>query len=141
MYDINCSLIILHTKDEIVLQKRTFDAPTLAGKWGFFGGGIDDDETSYETVIREAKEELDYTLIKPRLLLEKEFKLEGKSGYMFVYIEKIQCSKDTIVCLEGEKLGWFKKDEISQLKMLPHDNDVIFKLFEKIEKIYGLQRL
>jgi len=133
-YDINCSLIILYTKDKVLLQKRTVDAPVLANYWGFFGGGIEENETPKDTVIRETYEELHYKLDKFNFFLEKSFALEGKSGYMYVYIEKFNGNINKLVCYEGERLGWFKSEDIENLKLLPHDKDIIYKLFEYIKK-------
>ena len=134
MYEINCSLIILYTKDEVLLQKRTADAPVIPGYWGFFGGGIEDNETSKNAIFKETKEELGVTLSNPTLLLEQSFFLEGKSAYMFVYIQEISCAKTDIICYEGEKLGWFKEQDISKLKMMPHDKDVLNKVFKRMKK-------
>lgn len=131
-YDIRCALILLYDKGEVLLQKRTIDAPVLPNHWAFFGGGIESNETPKEAVIREAKEELGYVATASQLLLEKEFRLESKSGYMYVYAEKFIGSRDEIHCFEGEKLGWFAKEQIDTLKMLPHDKEVVFELFNRI---------
>ena len=132
MYDINCSLIILYQNSKVLLQKRTKDAPTLAGYWAFFGGGIEKDETPLEAMTREAYEELEFRSKSPSFLLEQEFRLEGKSGYMYVYIEHINLDTTTLVCHEGERFGWFGIDDIESLKMLKHDKEIVYKVFEAI---------
>ena len=132
MYDINCSLIILYQNDKVLLQKRTKDAPILAGYWAFFGGGIEKDEKPLDAMVREAYEELEFISKFPIFLLEQEFTLEGKSGYMYVYIEHINLDTTMLVCHEGERLGWFCIDEIESLKMLKHDKEIVYKVFEAI---------
>jgi len=132
MYDINCSLIILYSNSKVLLQKRTFDAPVLAGFWAFFGGGIEEGETPLEALYRETYEELEYRLKSPQFLLEQEFELEGKRGYMHVYIEKINLLKVKLICHEGEKFGWFGIEDIEVLKMLEHDKKILYKIFEVI---------
>ena len=57
------SAIILFKKNKkILLQHRSDDAPNAPGKWGFFGGGIKNNETPKEAVVRECYEELNYNV-------------------------------------------------------------------------------
>ena len=89
---INCSNIILYDKDyNFLLQKRTVNAYIMPGYWGFFGGGIDDNEDPLMTVIREAKEELSYNLKKPSLFFEQDIKLNNAYGHQRIYIEEFMC--------------------------------------------------
>lgn len=130
-YHINCALILLHTHDKVLLQKRTKDAPTLPDHWGFFGGGIKVNETPQQAVVRETKEELGYTLSNFEFLLEKDFSLDEKSGHMHVFYECYDGQK--IECFEGEKLDWFKEEDVASLKMKEHDKEVIYSLFQHLD--------
>lgn len=105
------SAIILYNKNKkILLQHRDGNAPTSPGKWGFFGGSLEKDETPLECVIRECFEELGYQLESPKLIEEKEI------NSMYVFIEKYNSSKKLILN-EGDYLGWFSFNETDDLDM------------------------
>ena len=48
-----------HTKRIFLQDRRTYRKPD----WGFFGGGIKEDESVMEALIRETQEELNITII------------------------------------------------------------------------------
>jgi 8-oxo-dGTP diphosphatase len=60
-------VVILNAKDEVLLLKRAPGDYWCAGKWGYPGGKLDDDETAEEAAVRETKEEtnLDVTDLVP----------------------------------------------------------------------------
>ena len=116
----NCALIILYDEDKkILLQQRTDDAPTRPGCWGFFGGGIEKDETPEQAVRRECFEELNYTLENPKFIAKKEDK--GKTnqthGLWHIFIEKC-CDKNSLKLQEGQDMKWFSIDEAKKIRNL-----------------------
>ncbi len=46
----------------VLLQKRSADAERLPGLFGFFGGGLENDESPEQGLIREIQEELGVTI-------------------------------------------------------------------------------
>lgn len=57
----------------VFLQKRAKDAKRLPDYFGFFGGGIENNESSEEALKREILEELDFVPEKYRLLRFYDF--------------------------------------------------------------------
>jgi phosphoglycolate phosphatase len=85
----NIAVILLYDEDKkILLQHRSKDAERLPNYWGFFGGGINDNETPEEAVKREAVEELNYQLENPRLIMTQEFKGKHHDGTKYVFTEE-----------------------------------------------------
>jgi mutator protein MutT len=119
------SIIILYESGKILLQKRTMGSPRLAGKWAFFGGGIEDGEDSREAVIREAKEELDYELNSPMLI--KRVDLYEDKNELYLYSEKFDSSKE-LKLQEGESFGWFSKEDINDMDMGSVDKEILLGL-------------
>lgn len=121
----NVSLILLFDKDKrILLQHRSNDAKRLPDFWGFFGGGIEKDETPEQTLVRESKEELDYTPQNPRLIMTQEFEYKEVKNKKYIYMEEY----DPSIKLnqgEGQAMDWFTLDETKNLKMIDHDREVI----------------
>ncbi len=66
---------------EILLQKRTADAPTGAGLHGIFGGSIESGETMKQALVREIQEELEIEVEENniRILYFKESREQGKN--------------------------------------------------------------
>ena len=124
------SSIILYNKDKkILLQHRSDDAPHAPGKWGFFGGGIEENETPLEAVKRGCFEELNYKLKNPKLILEKKIYLLFKQ---YIFIEEYDESKKLILN-EGKEMRWFDFKEIGNFDIIPFVKKIIGEAREIIK--------
>ncbi|MDO9399084.1 MAG: NUDIX domain-containing protein [bacterium] len=121
----NVAIIILYDQDKkILLQHRAEDAKRLPGYWAFFGGGIETGETPEQAVKRETLEELDYTLENPKLIMKQNFFWKDETNEKHVFMEEYDPSKKMILG-EGQNLGWFHLSEITELKIVDHDIEVL----------------
>lgn len=127
----NAALIILYDKNKkILLQHRTEDAKRYPGYWAFFGGQIREGEIPAEAVKREAREELNYQLNNPRLVMTQHFSDDyGYEGTKYIFMEEYDLSK-TIMLSEGQGLGWYYLSETDKLKINSHDREVLKYLFK-----------
>jgi len=127
----NVAIIILYDQDKkILLQHRAEDAERLPGYWAFFGGGIEAGETPEQAVKRETLEELNYTLKNPRLIMKQDFLSKDETNEKHVFVEEFDPSKK-ITLGEGQNFGWFHLSEISRLKIIDHDIEVLKYIKEK----------
>jgi len=127
----NVAIIILYDQDKkILLQHRAEDAERLPGYWAFFGGGIEADETPEQAVKRETLEELNYTLKNPRLIMKQDFLSKDETTEKHVFVEEFDPSKK-ITLGEGQNFGWFHLSEISGLKIIDHDIEVLKYIKDK----------
>lgn len=117
--------MLCDSKKRVLLQHRTEAAKHLPGYWGFFGGQIEVGETPEEAGRREISEELNYTLKKPIFVMERDFSLPNTEGHMFVFIEPFLSDKSNLRLGEGQGWGWFKSEEVKNLKMIDHDKDTL----------------
>ena len=86
-------IILYDDQHRILLQHRTDDAPTFPGYWSFFGGSVEPGETFEEAAIREAYEELSYTLRAPLHWLSQPFGYEGQPYKQACFCRKVRrCS-------------------------------------------------
>lgn len=114
------TLLILVDKDgKLLLQHRTHDAPVNPDHWGFFGGGLENDEKPEKAIQREIQEEIGYTLKNPRLVLTERYEGTKHYGTKYVFLEKYD-HQQKIVLNEGQEFGWFQLSELSGLKLSPH---------------------
>ncbi|MBW2997598.1 NUDIX domain-containing protein, partial [Candidatus Woesearchaeota archaeon] len=58
------ALIIFYDKNGRILLQNRQGISKYGEEWGYFGGGIEADETPEEAVIRETEEELEFVLKK-----------------------------------------------------------------------------
>lgn len=103
-FDARKALILpVNSKGEILIQdRRNFKKPN----WGFFGKGIDGDETPLEAVIRETKEELDIDITAQDLVyLGASTTLwSGKTIIRYLYLYKTNQNEFTVY--EGKAAYW-----------------------------------
>jgi len=129
------ALIILYDSgNRILLQHRTEDAKHLPGYWGFFGGGIREGETPEEAVIRETREELNYELKNPKLFIEQDIRFPDTESRIYLFIASFDGDKSSLRLNEGQGWGWFKKDEIENLKMMEHDKKAITAVLDCLDE-------
>lgn len=130
-------LLLQNSEGRFLLQLRTDDAPTFPNTWGFFGGGIEEDEEPIDAVIREAKEELGYECTAPKLLCSVhpdaiDYPLFG--GKRHYFIENLDTSQ-SLQLAEGKSMGWFTLDEMLNIRLAPHNIEVVKILQQQIDSI------
>ena len=103
------ALVPFYKKDDVCyffLQLRDEGAPTDPGRIGFFGGGIEGEETPLEAVTRETKEELAIDITP---FFFKTYSGLERTSYVFL-LEVPERFKDSVSILEGED-GFFLSEE------------------------------
>lgn len=85
--------------------------------WDLIGGHVEEGETPEEALIREVKEEIDFNLIDYTFF--KEYLcLEGDAypNIKFIYTGRIHLPLEEIPLLEGDRLQFFTREEIPDVK-------------------------
>ncbi len=103
------ALVPFYKKDDVYyffLQLRDEGAPTDPGRIGFFGGGIEGEETPLEAVTRETKEELAIDITP---FFFKTYSGLERTSHVFL-LEVPERFKDSVTILEGED-GFFLSEE------------------------------
>ena len=114
----------------VFLQKRSQDAVRLPGHFGFFGGGIDGNETPEEALIREIREELSYNADGAEYL-----GVFRKNSLHIYYDEAPSNFEEQIVVQEGEYGKWFSKEEyLAEPLLVDLDKEILHRFFETLEK-------
>lgn len=132
-------LLLRNSQHKFLLQLRTDDAPTFPDCWGFFGGAIESDEDPLTAVIREAKEELAYDCLDPKLICSVnpdslDYPLHGGARHYFV--EDFDQSQ-ILAQSEGKGMDWFSLQEMKSINLAPHNHEVL----PILEREFYLQNL
>ena len=118
------ALLLYNDRGGVLLQHRTADAPRYPNLWGFFGGGIEENESPREALIREAREELEYIPENPEYFSETNITTDASKGTIYLFIEEIDVSQ-TLIQHEGQGMGWFNPLNLEALPIIPHDKSII----------------
>ena len=128
---------ILIEQDRVVLVKRGH-APLL-GKWSIPGGVLEVGETLREAAAREAKEETGLAVEVGELLGVYDRVLRDDQDrvlYHYVLIDFLcrRISGELVASGDAADVGWFRKDEIAEMKLAADTQDVIAKGFAAVNR-------
>ena len=117
--------IILNSKGEVLLQKKTLDYPLHPGMWGLFGGMIEENENPKAAIVREIYEETGIT-IKPKFYASRDYSL-GNSKIFKARIDDIS----KISLKEGAGFALVDKSELKDINMNSFDLEILIDFFKK----------
>jgi len=128
--------IIILSPDKILLFHRdnisTIRSPDC---WQLVGGGIEEDETPEQGLIREVMEEVSYEL-KDYKLITKTIGSMGEDVWVYVtFVDKQEENKFILGPGEGQEICWFTIDEVLAIKLTPGTRILLSKYRDLVEGI------
>ena len=129
-------IVIRNSKGEFLMQKRV---ASKGGDWGVTGGHPKSNETPFEGIISEVKEELGLDFSNEKII-EVESGCDGKDCYVMYYIEK-DISLEEIIIQEEEltEVRWFSLDELENMVKTKELNEDQIECFEKVCEFLNLK--
>lgn len=122
--------LIVNENNELLLQKKTIDYPTLpGGYWCFFGGEIENGEKPDETIRRELREELGIDFQEIHLYRELDYEIPKYYGKQYVFEVKFKGKISDIRLTEGAGFAFFDKSELKNLKIPEMEKRVLRDYF------------
>ena len=112
-------LALINDIGEILLQKKTFDYPTVpGGYWCFFGGELEKNESPEECIKREIEEEMGIKIKDIELVTIRDYELAtGFFGKRHIFKGKFNGKISDIRLNEGGGFGFFNILEIDNIKL------------------------
>ncbi len=122
------SCAIIEDKDNILICKRSANIEE-PGKWEFPGGKSEKLEDSWETLVREIKEELNVTIVKKFSLLPIEHKLSEKTLRLHPFVCEI--SSGEITLNDHDEYQWVKVYQLGLYDLLEADIKAVDQYLEQ----------
>jgi len=123
-------IIFLNSNNEVLLLLRdnnqSIQYPNM---WDIPGGIIEENENPEETVRREMKEEMEISDLG-EIKLFNIFTSENLTDYVFW--KNIDINSEEINLHEGQKIKFFNREQIKNIKMAFNYNEVLEKFFNQI---------
>jgi 8-oxo-dGTP diphosphatase len=116
--------LIEKNKKILLCQRKEKDVYGLL--WEFPGGKVEKNETFFEAIKREIKEELDLE-VKPTHLI-KEFRDQNRYLKIKVYLIHCLIKKGSPIARECFCFGFFSLREIEKLNLAPVDKKIFYYL-------------
>lgn len=133
LYPKNAVASIIKYNDKFLLQlrdnKNNIFFPNM---WGLFGGAIEDNETYLYGLKREINEELNINIKKKKITFVTNITFEVKKKcierYIY-YFEINQNQYDKLKISEGQKIGFFDRNELKNIQIVSYDNLALWLFF------------
>lgn len=125
------ALLLIYKKDKFLLFKRSSKETTNANKYGLLGGGIEENETPEQAIVREVMEEAGVVLNTFKKL--KKYTYDGLIIHLF-YTNKFN-EKDIKLNNEHSSSKWFNFDELKELPNIIPTNITFAKDFLDKNKV------
>lgn len=107
---------IMNSNKEILIQQRTKETKKLPNMWGASSaGGNSEDETIFETAIRETKEEIDINITKEDLIFIGNYKRINDFVEVFLVNKDIDISKLVFDSKEVQDIKWISIEQFENM--------------------------
>ena len=140
-YILACQAIILNSKREILISKRSEFKEKFPLMWECNGGAVLNGETSIDGVVREIQEELGITLNKEDGIYIKTAKSNYRFKDIYLFVKDIEIKDIKFTDKEAIAAKWVSIDEFVEMlkngKFVPtleFDEDDYKKCLELLEK-------
>ena len=128
---------LLKHNGKLLILKRSDKVRTYKGLWGGVAGYVEEDETPYETAVKEIKEEVGIERGNVRLIKKSDpVKFtdcyNGKKYDWIIYPFLFTIEKDIKVKIDWEhtEFRWIPPSEIEKYNTVPHLKEIVSKIFE-----------
>lgn len=115
LYHLGSDVWIINSENKILIQKRSENKRLEPNVWAMTGGSVIVGENSLETIVREAKEELDITIDSNKLKLITKFKTGNVWIDTYILKNDYDISKMKFQKEEVSDARWATWKEIDEL--------------------------
>ena len=129
------TVLLINDEEKILILKRSNKVRTYKGLWGGVAGYIEENETPYETALKEIKEEVgleneDVKFLKKfdPISFSDIYEGERYDWKIFSFLFKIKEKRKVKIDWEHTKYRWIAPFQIKKFDTVPHFKDIVSKL-------------
>ena len=137
-YGLATHVWIKNAEGQYLIQKRSATKKVLPNYWSITGGGTDAGETTYDTLIRECKEELNIDVNTDNV--ELMLSLKRENDFLDVWLLKVNTIKLEDLTLQEEEVSDVKWATVYEIKEMMKDGkfspniEIYFDTFLNMQK-------
>ena len=127
--------VLVNKEGKVLILKRSKKVRTYKGLWGGVAGYIEENETPYETAIKEIKEEVsldkkDVNLVKKLepINFTDNYKGERYNWEIFPFLFITEKKKKIDIDWEHLEYKWISPPDIVKYDTVPHFREIVSKL-------------
>jgi 8-oxo-dGTP pyrophosphatase MutT (NUDIX family) len=127
--------VLVNNEGKLLVLKRSDKVKTYKGLWGGVAGYIEENETPYDTAIKEIKEEAgldekDVNLIKKLdpIHFTDNYNGERYDWKIFPFLFKTEKKKKIDIDWEHLEYRWIPPPDIVKYDTVPHFREIVSKL-------------
>ena len=133
LYHLGADVWIINNENKILIQKRSEQKRLEPNVWAMTGGSVILGEKSKETIVREAKEELDIDINPNELKLITKF----KTGNVWIDTYILKCNYDiSKMKFQAEEVSDAKWATWSEINTLVNNGEFIKHRWEFVNKFF-----
>lgn len=121
-----CVCIIFNEENKLLLVRRSKDDEWMPDKFALVGGRCEENEIPEETITREAKEETNLTLKKPKLV----YSTIENNTFLYVFISKVNNTNKIKINDEHSGYVWVDSNDIKNYDTVPNLVDMVKKAYD-----------
>ncbi|KPK12604.1 MAG: hypothetical protein AMJ68_01660 [Acidithiobacillales bacterium SG8_45] len=117
---------VIEDRSGSILLARRPDDKHQGGKWEFPGGKIEPDESAFDALVRELREELDIVVTAATRLIRVPYRYPDKRVSLDVW--QVQKYKGTPHGREGQALRWVQRSDLATQNYPPANRAIVAAL-------------
>lgn len=122
---------LLNERGEILIAQRP-PGKHMAGSWEFPGGKLATDETAFDGLKRELKEELDVDVLAAERIAQCVHDYPDRRVHLELWL--VPKFGGELKSLDGQALKWVALDELNAAGLLPADKPLVAALVARLMK-------
>ncbi|HVY53082.1 MAG TPA: 8-oxo-dGTP diphosphatase MutT [Gammaproteobacteria bacterium] len=120
--------VVPNSNNEILVTQRPTQK-SYSGYWEFPGGKKEQDETPYQTLVRELKEELDIDVQAAEPWQQLEYNYPEKIVFLDIWI--VNQFSGQLKGMEDQAFQWVSLDKLNEIDFLPANKTILEKVIER----------
>lgn len=123
--------VVVNAKNEVLVTQRPADK-SYKGYWEFPGGKRENNETPYQTLVRELKEELNVDVLSGQSWHQLEYTYPDKTVFLDIWMVNRFSGK--LQGMENQAFQWVTLDKLEEVDFLPANKTILRKVIKHLSE-------